>query len=454
MKRFIPIFLITVLSICLSHAFCFAAETDTVALQEAESLKSLNLFNGLTDTNFALEQKPTRVQALVMLVRLLGKEEEAKNSACSHPFTDVPTWAEKYVAYAYENGITKGTSATTFGTGNANANMYTTFVLRSLGYSDSDNADFSYSDPYSLAENIGIDTERISKSNFLRSDVVKLSYDALDTQLKDSETTLADKLISEGVFTEYDYNEAVLGEEIELTPNAPLHKYINEFEDPGYRKHFISMGADDIYDSAEIHGDYWYDNTSTGKYNQLVNYILENVNYLHMNAYLQETSHIEKECNRVDWISSYSQYKVAHFYGNNGNWQNTNFLGIFSGGENKSKERVNVDKYLFSLDRDIYGYNLNQLYNVYLDELETSLCGLEVYFIKDYDPMISFFEQSGFDKRIKNDEFIDYDMDRECVLIERGFNEQWHYYYNIQKIDASGIIFWISRSCFPLVIRL
>lgn len=52
--------------------------------------------------------------------------------------------------------------------------------------------------------------------------------------------------------------------------------------------------------------------------------------------------------------------------------------------------------------------------------------------------MISFFEQSGFDKRIKNDEFIDYDMDRECVLIERGFNEQWHYYYNIQKIDASG----------------
>ena len=31
------------------------------------------------------------------------------------PFTDVPSWAEPYVAACWTNGITAGTSATTYG---------------------------------------------------------------------------------------------------------------------------------------------------------------------------------------------------------------------------------------------------------------------------------------------------------------------------------------------------
>ena len=47
-----------------------------------------------------------------MLIRVLGKEPAALKSDWTHPFTDVASWADKYVGYAYENVLTKGVSAT------------------------------------------------------------------------------------------------------------------------------------------------------------------------------------------------------------------------------------------------------------------------------------------------------------------------------------------------------
>jgi hypothetical protein len=72
-----------------------------------------------------------------MLIRAMGKESEALGGSWSHPFTDVDSWADKYVGYGYEKGLTKGVSATQFGTGNADSDMYLTFMLRALGYDDS-----------------------------------------------------------------------------------------------------------------------------------------------------------------------------------------------------------------------------------------------------------------------------------------------------------------------------
>ena len=119
--------------------------------QLAGKLKNLGLFQGVSETDFALDRAPTRVEALVMLIRLLGDDQKAKNSGATHPFTDVPQWADAYVGYAYQNGLTNGVSQTTFGTGTASAQMYLTFVLRALGYSDTNGEDFSWSNPYSLA---------------------------------------------------------------------------------------------------------------------------------------------------------------------------------------------------------------------------------------------------------------------------------------------------------------
>lgn len=103
----------------------------------AEKLAKLDVFRG-TGEGFELEREPTRLEGLVMLVRLLGAEEKAKQiTTYTFPFDDVPNWGKGYVQYAYENGLTKGVSRDKFGTNSIiDAKSYMTFLLRALGYSD------------------------------------------------------------------------------------------------------------------------------------------------------------------------------------------------------------------------------------------------------------------------------------------------------------------------------
>jgi len=204
------------LALCLTACFCFlsftalAASPRDTSLEEtlAADLKALNLFQGVSDREFELDRAPTRVEALIMLIRVLGKETEALSGTWSHPFTDVPAWANAYVGYAYENGLTNGSSATKFGTGDANAAMYLTFVLRSLGYSDAEEEDFVWDKPFYLAEKLGILPDCVDTKIFLRADVVSVSYAALnDIRLKGSSRTLTEKLIDAGVFTQAQFSE-------------------------------------------------------------------------------------------------------------------------------------------------------------------------------------------------------------------------------------------------------
>ncbi|MBE6623770.1 MAG: serine protease [Ruminococcaceae bacterium] len=202
MKRFISSVLVAVMILC-----CFPlgiyAQARNLSKQEiyASELKELGLFRGVSETNFDLERAPTRVEALVMLIRVLGKEAEAIENTFEHPFTDVPGWADNYVGYAYTNGLTNGQSETLFGTGDASSNMYITFVLRALGYTDTDGKDFRWDDPFTLAKETGLLTKEVDTGNFLRADVVTISHNALDAYLKGSTVTLSAKLIEAEVFT-------------------------------------------------------------------------------------------------------------------------------------------------------------------------------------------------------------------------------------------------------------
>lgn len=121
----------------------------------AEELYELGLFLG-TGTlpngspSFDLGSTPTRGEALVMLVRLLGAEDTARAGHFSHSFTDTG-WTDAYIGYAYVNGITSGVSSTKYGTDSeATLAQFLTFVLSALGYSDVD-----WQDPYPAADAIG-----------------------------------------------------------------------------------------------------------------------------------------------------------------------------------------------------------------------------------------------------------------------------------------------------------
>lgn len=208
-KRVISVLLAIVLCVGFLQAVASAAGRDT-SFEEtlAADLKQLGLFQGVSDTDFALGRAPNRTEALVMLIRILGKESEALNGSWIHPFTDVPSWADKYVGYAYQEGLTSGVSNTQFDADStASSYMYLTFVLRALGYSDTNGLDFTWDNSYGLASEVGVLPKGTNTVDFWRADVVRVSYAALAAKMKGSDKALYVKLIEAGVFTQEQYNK-------------------------------------------------------------------------------------------------------------------------------------------------------------------------------------------------------------------------------------------------------
>lgn len=233
MKKLISLLLSIVLCIGILPLSVWAADEKSEITTEllASDLKSLGLFKGVSATDFALERKPTRTEAIVMLIRVLGKEEVALNGKWEHPFDDVPAWADSYVGYAYSTGLTGGIAATKFGSNNiAPDYMYLTFVLRALGYSDKD-GEFVWNSPYTLASDVGILPKKYNKDNFLRGDVVNISYAALNALMKDSRKTLAETLIECGAFTEEEFNSVYrLGAiKLDISPYTEVRKMLRQY---------------------------------------------------------------------------------------------------------------------------------------------------------------------------------------------------------------------------------
>lgn len=202
-KRLLSLFLCLVMTLSLCSVTALAAEERDFTLEEglAADLKALGLYNGVSATDFDLDGTLDRVGTVVMLVRLLGEEQTAMQAALPHPFTDIPVWADAHIGYAVEHGLANGGGTNQFGTSRAEAYTYLTLVLRALGYSDAPGGDFTWNDPFPLALEVGILPEQVDTVNFLRADVVLISYAALGAQLKDSQQTLAEKLIDSGVFS-------------------------------------------------------------------------------------------------------------------------------------------------------------------------------------------------------------------------------------------------------------
>ena len=132
MKRFLTT-LVTVLVLTAALAVTASASTYDAA---AEDLSKIGMFRG-TEQGFELDRAPTRSEAAIMLVRLYGAEEKAAEDyaagTISHPFTDVSDSVAPYVAWLYTNGITKGTTETTFTSrASCGSQQYVVFLLRAL----------------------------------------------------------------------------------------------------------------------------------------------------------------------------------------------------------------------------------------------------------------------------------------------------------------------------------
>ncbi|MPM34638.1 hypothetical protein SDC9_81225 [bioreactor metagenome] len=200
--RFCSLFLALLLIFSAIPVSAFAADS----IEYADALHALGVFQG-TGNGYELERTARRSEGVAMLVRLLGGESEAAGmSEEPIPFTDVPSWAHGYVAYAYENGLTNGTGATVFGSDQAmDARMFATLLLRCLGYSDKD-GDFTYAKSIDYAAAIGLlDSalcQELQSSTFTRGHIARMSYEALRFPCKGADLLLVEKLAGEGKITQ------------------------------------------------------------------------------------------------------------------------------------------------------------------------------------------------------------------------------------------------------------
>ena len=226
----------------------------------ADALYALGLVGGYGknadgSVNFALGEKLTRAQAFVLVVRFVGAEKDATTSVQSHPFTDVPAWANPYIGYVYANGITKGVSETRFDPDTpVSEAAFLTIMLRVLGYNDGA-GDFKWDDPYTLAQSVGIVDAKADTFN--RGSAFVICYRALTATVK-SGNSIAEQLIAKGVFTKEAYDKAmnpgddtpivIPGESTLKTVITPIAELNTKGEDGDH--------ADDDFNTASVEADF------------------------------------------------------------------------------------------------------------------------------------------------------------------------------------------------------
>ena len=99
-------------------------------LEAIEVLQMVGVMSGDDNGNFNPDQLVTRTEMAVIMCNLLGLTPGG-----SHPFKDVPAWANGYVAACYNNGIIAGYDSTTYGANDSvTAVQAALMIMKALGY--------------------------------------------------------------------------------------------------------------------------------------------------------------------------------------------------------------------------------------------------------------------------------------------------------------------------------
>ncbi len=210
--------LVLVLAMLLT-SFSFAA-ADPVTV--GEELKALGVLKGDENGNLKPEQNLTAEQAIIVLVRLMGKEADAKATTTAPSFTDVPAgnYYAPYIAYAQLQGWTNGEGNGKFGFGKTvTIERIYGFMLKALGYTTlATNAEF-----VAKATELGLNKDVTAEAgkDVLRGQVFLVMNNTLNTVPKDGKIALvyALKLKPEPVVTKFEVKDVKAANlrEVEIT---------------------------------------------------------------------------------------------------------------------------------------------------------------------------------------------------------------------------------------------
>ena len=136
LKRALSLALASVMVMGLAVVGSNASYVDVTSKQNQEAievLQKIGIMVGDENGKFNPEAKVTRNEMAVIMANLMDYRVSTYKG--TSPFTDVPAWAEPYVAACYTNGIVSGYDAKTFGGNDSVATSQAALMLmKALGY--------------------------------------------------------------------------------------------------------------------------------------------------------------------------------------------------------------------------------------------------------------------------------------------------------------------------------
>ena len=136
LKRALSLAMASVMALGLMVVGTGASYKDVTSdknVEAIEVLQAVGVMVGDDKGNFNPDQNVTRNEMAVVMANLM--DYRVASYSGTSPFTDVPAWAEPYVAACYTNGITSGVSATTYGGDQTvTTSQAALMLMKALGY--------------------------------------------------------------------------------------------------------------------------------------------------------------------------------------------------------------------------------------------------------------------------------------------------------------------------------
>ena len=229
-----------------SSAASYADVTSEDNQEAIEVLQAVGIMVGDEKGNFNPDQQVTRNEMAVVMSNLMAYNVATyKNTS---PFTDVPSWAEPYVAACYTNGITAGYSDTIYG-GNDTVTtaQAALMVMKALGY-------FQYSSDFgsdwqlatvSQGNRIDLFTDVDSgvRDAMTRNDVAQLVLNALECGTVEPETNGSISVGDITIVNDVRYNYVTSGQDYART----IKKTLNTSNDGVYSEGSIVELGEKLY---------------------------------------------------------------------------------------------------------------------------------------------------------------------------------------------------------------
>ena len=280
LKRALSLALASVMVLGMTVVGTGASYTDVTSKQNQEAievLQAVGIMVGDNNGNFNPDQKVTRNEMAVVMSNLM--DYRAATYAGTSPFTDVPSWAEPYVAACWTNGITSGYTKTTYGgSDTVTTSQAALMLMKALGYFQYQ-SDFGSDWQFSTikqASKIDLfdDVDSGVREAMTRNDLAQLVLNALKTPTVEAEKDGQDievngVIISSNVKYNYitskkDYATAIDGKQSSNSDGTKLNGFTVELGEKLYSGDLKKSSTGDNFGRP---GSTWtYKSSEIGKY--------------------------------------------------------------------------------------------------------------------------------------------------------------------------------------------